>query len=54
MIYGDFEKSSVNEKSEKQDAYGIVKLAGEVITEGMQTSLPYTIGLGCLWSERHE
>ncbi len=47
MVYGDFEKSSVNEKSEKKpkDAYGIMKLAGEVITEGVCKlhSIPYTI-----------
>ena len=32
MVYGDFKKSSVNEKSEKnpKDAYGIMKLAGKL------------------------
>ena len=46
MVYGDFKKSSVNEKSEKnpKDAYGIMKLAGEVVTGGVQLhSIPYTI-----------
>tara|TARA_B100000900_G_scaffold389303_1_gene382085 strand:+ start:2290 stop:3273 length:984 start_codon:yes stop_codon:yes gene_type:complete len=47
MIYGDFKKSTVNEKSEKnpKDAYGIMKLAGEVVTEGLCRlhNIPYTI-----------
>lgn len=47
MVYGDFKKSSVNENTEKnpKDAYGIMKLAGEVVTEGVCKlySIPYTI-----------
>jgi len=47
MVYGDFKKSVVNENSEKnpKDAYGIMKLAGEVVTEGLCKlhSIPYTI-----------
>lgn len=47
MVYGDFKKSIVNENSEKnpKDAYGIMKLAGEVITEGLCKlhAIPYTI-----------
>ena len=47
MIYGDFKKSSVTEESEKnpKDAYGIMKLAGEVVTEGLCKlhNIPYTI-----------
>ncbi len=47
MIYGDFKKSSVNENSIKnpKDAYGIMKLAGEIVTEGIckLNKLDYTI-----------
>ncbi len=47
MVYGDFKKSIVNEESEKnpKDAYGIMKLAGEVVTEGLCKlhNIPYTI-----------
>tara|TARA_Y100000591_G_scaffold227279_1_gene198249 strand:- start:56 stop:613 length:558 start_codon:yes stop_codon:yes gene_type:complete len=47
MVYGDFKKSVVNENSEKnpKDAYGIMKLAGEVVTEGLCKlhNIPYTI-----------
>jgi len=47
MVYGDFKKPVVNEKSEKnpKDAYGIMKLAGEVVTEGLCKlhNIPYTI-----------
>ena len=47
MVYGDFKKSIVNENSEKnpKDAYGIMKLAGEVVTEGLCRlhDIPYTI-----------
>ena len=47
MVYGDFEKSSVTEESVKKpkDAYGIMKLAGEVVTEGLCKlhNIPYTI-----------
>lgn len=47
MVYGDFKTPSVNEKSKKnpKDAYGIMKLAGEIVTEGVCTlhSIPYTI-----------
>ena len=47
MVYGDFKKSFVSENSEKnpKDPYGIMKLAGEVVTEGLckLNSLPYTI-----------
>ncbi len=47
MVYGDFKKSSVNENSEKnpKDAYGIMKLAGEIVTEGLCKlhNIPYTI-----------
>ena len=45
MVYGDFKKSFVSENSEKnpKDPYGIMKLAGEVVTEGLckLNSLPY-------------
>ena len=47
MIYGDFKKSVVTENSEKnpKDSYGIMKLAGEVVTEGLCRlhNIPYTI-----------
>jgi len=47
MVYGDFKKSTVTEKSEKnpKDAYGVMKLAGEVVTEGLCKlhNIPYTI-----------
>ena len=47
MVYGDFKKSTVTEESEKnpKDAYGIMKLAGEVVTEGLCRlhNIPYTI-----------
>lgn len=47
MIYGDFKKSIVTENSEKnpKDSYGIMKLAGEVVTEGLCKlhDIPYTI-----------
>ncbi len=47
MVYGDFKKSIVNEQSEKnpKDAYGIMKLAGEIVTEGLCKlhDIPYTI-----------
>ncbi len=47
MVYGDFKTSSVNEASEKnpKDAYGIMKLAGEVVTEGLCKlhKIPFTI-----------
>ncbi len=47
MVYGDFKTSTVNEQSEKnpKDAYGIMKLAGEVVTEGLCKlhKIPYTI-----------
>ncbi len=47
MVYGDFKKSIVNENSEKnpKDAYGIMKLAGEIVTEGLCKlhRIPYTI-----------
>ena len=47
MVYGDFKKSSVSEDSEKnpKDSYGIMKLAGEVVTEGLCKlhNIPYTI-----------
>ena len=47
MVYGDFKKSIVSEESEKnpKDAYGIMKLAGEIVTEGLCKlhNIPYTI-----------
>ena len=47
MIYGDFKKSMVTEESEKnpKDAYGIMKLAGQIVTEGLCKlhKIPYTI-----------
>ena len=47
MVYGDFKSSSVTENSEKnpKDIYGIMKLAGEIVTEGMckLKKIPYTI-----------
>ena len=47
MVYGDFQTNTVNENSEKnpKDIYGIMKLAGEVVTEGVckLKKIPYTI-----------
>ena len=47
MVYGDFKTSTVNEESKKnpKDAYGIMKLAGEIVTEGLCKlhNIPYTI-----------
>lgn len=47
MVYGDFKKSIVNEEDETnpKDAYGVMKLAGELITKGISKlyNIPYTI-----------
>ncbi len=47
MVYGDFKKNSVNEKTETnpKDIYGTMKLAGETVTKGLSKSynINYTI-----------
>ena len=47
MVYGDFKTNTVSEHSAKnpKDIYGIMKLAGEVVTEGVckLKRIPYTI-----------
>ena len=47
MIYGDFKTNQVNEKSpvNPKEAYGTMKLAGEIITKGISklNNIPYTI-----------
>ena len=47
MIYGDFKKNSVNEDDNKnpKDAYGIMKLSGEIITRGLCNlyGIPFSI-----------
>ncbi len=47
MVYGDFKTKQVNEKSpvNPKEAYGTMKLAGEIITKGISklNNIPYTI-----------
>ena len=47
MVYGDFKTNKVNEKSpvKPKEAYGTMKLAGEIITKGISrlNNIPYTI-----------
>ena len=47
MVYGDFKTNKVNEKSDvnPKEAYGTMKLAGEIITKGISklNNIPYTI-----------
>jgi len=47
MVYGDFKTSKVNETStvKPKEAYGTMKLAGEIITKGISVlnNIPYTI-----------
>tara|TARA_B100001093_G_C26713684_1_gene964639 strand:+ start:76 stop:1065 length:990 start_codon:yes stop_codon:yes gene_type:complete len=47
MVYGDFKTNKVNEKSDvnPKEAYGTMKLAGEIITKGVSklNDIPYTI-----------
>jgi UDP-glucose 4-epimerase len=47
MVYGDFKTNKVNELStvKPKEAYGTMKLAGEIITEGIGklNNIPYTI-----------
>ena len=47
MVYGDFKTKQVDEKSpvNPKEAYGTMKLAGEIITKGISrlNNIPYTI-----------
>ena len=47
MVYGDFKTNKVNETSpvNPKEAYGTMKLAGEIITKGISklNNIPYTI-----------
>ncbi len=47
MVYGDFKTNKVTEKSDvnPKEAYGTMKLAGEIITKGVSklNDIPYTI-----------
>tara|TARA_B100000795_G_scaffold78959_1_gene56538 strand:+ start:47 stop:613 length:567 start_codon:yes stop_codon:yes gene_type:complete len=47
MVYGDFKTNKVNEESpvNPKEAYGTMKLAGEIVTKGIGklNNIPYTI-----------
>jgi len=47
MVYGDFKKNKVSEKDKlnPKELYGTMKLAGEIVTQGLGTSynIPYSI-----------